>query len=189
VIIQREAYELMEAVKMMVGVVEGYPDVIEEPSILACHTTATAILRKVEAAAKQRAEENTTVGEWTPTPWHWEDGPGPADTDDGYVTILGADSHGMAHVTVVAGNWNGTDSTADANAARIVACVNAMEGIKNPEQFMDDLQHHLRFVADGAEGRDTLTVKEMRRLVDQYSETVDLLIAQLKQARARGGTQ
>jgi hypothetical protein len=182
-IIQREAYELMEAVKMMVGVVEGFPDMIEEPSVKACHTTASEILHKVEAAASLRAEDNAASGDWTPTPWHWEDGPGPADTEDGYVTILGSDSHGMAHVTVVAGDWNGTDSTADANAARIVACVNAMDGVKNPEQFMAEIGIRMRELALQS-GFDGLTLAEAKYLIDRYTEDHNGLMVSLARARA-----
>ena len=59
----------------------------------------------------------------TPEPW-WID-------DDGFVAAGGGDSY-----TTVADTHNTYDLNKDANAARIVACVNACEGI-NPDAVSD----------------------------------------------------
>lgn len=43
----RSAPELLESLKMMVGCIEGFPDMASEPAVAACMKTARATLDKV----------------------------------------------------------------------------------------------------------------------------------------------
>ena len=45
--------QMFEALKMLCGLIEGYPDLHNEPSIRACYTTASALLDQVDAEANQ----------------------------------------------------------------------------------------------------------------------------------------
>jgi hypothetical protein len=50
---------LLEALKMMVGVCEGFPDVAEEPSIKACMDDARKVIDRAEREVGDLVTEET----------------------------------------------------------------------------------------------------------------------------------
>lgn len=93
---------------------------------------------------------------WTKEPWHYEDGPNFRSlTRFSTYSVLGGDSHGLPLAEVGAGHEDihtrNEDSNALSNAARIVACVNALANIPDPAAFVErakKTEEALKSIAD-----------------------------------------
>lgn len=83
------------------------------------------------------------------------------------------DTKGDGHLVIceVNRNWHTSKETQIANAQRIVACVNAMEGIKNPKElrYFWDREKSVRQVKDSSiENNLFLSKEELQKLGEQY---------------------
>jgi hypothetical protein len=99
----------------------------------------------------------TNAAKHTPTPWH-------QSRDENQRERIYADDGTPITVAMSVGSWDEMDS----NAARIVQCVNACEGIKNPAGLLPLLRLCLAQldVATGA-GPETTAAKKLREMIGE----------------------
>ena len=77
----------------------------------------------------------------------WKYCPPVLDDESGFVGAKAGDGHGVTSLA----DRPVLESAAqfEANAARIVACVNALDGIEDPEAFVEAAKHITRELTDG----------------------------------------
>lgn len=113
------------------------------------------------------------MGEYTPEPWRYEEFLAASETDDEWwAHIWGAD--GASAVCTV--NWTyNDDGDPEANARRIVACVNALAGV--PTETLEQectVAASLKARADASEAALERAVGLLRGLVDHAIPTMEI---------------
>jgi hypothetical protein len=98
----------------------------------------------------------------TPEPWVQI---GPVIADEWY-----------DHIAVINGT---TDNVNEANAARIVACVNACEGMGDPEATIKQMQYELERFRTGFNDVETRQIAELKAQRDELRDSILLILEKL----------